>query len=601
MTTFISKYIGVTGRVATYINNPEKSTMPVSCTSYKYDPTESLFAPLKFIDVALRGGAGINVILDEFVNKPAQDKKFYFYIPEDHPDFKELSKEQKANWSYINSIRTQTRIIKVEDSMEGSFKQNSFSIQDSWNEFINILAEGFIPLVDLSNLRVKGTTNKVGLEASGPVSFLTIYEAILNHINKGDLLSFMQLCGQMNEVLRRGGQYKNGIVTFSLIYTHTEIIKYLNIPLAELPGSAKKGVRIDDGLKANKRVKSLIKERVNDKSLMLEKRVFLVRNKVKRTYEYIVGKTLDFFKGNNSIVYDFVRELYSNVCREILFDPKGTCLLLHENLGQINTLDELTPAFTEGMTLLVDLFKRWKSEVGNSASQYLSNEEDRQVGLGVFGLANLLKHLGITYKQHVLALEAYLNKDFYNQASPEWKLAEALVNAYQAAANIAKEAGLERAFTIAPTQSCAYRYTDLEGNTACKNIYPPLAARVRRTSYTVKELAKWYYHGEVETIQSVVESESPEFLSRLVRTWQALMNTTGMAHSISHDLYYKIDEEWLDSFIDNPNDITVYYQFYDKVNQNYLNKGTANVGTSNKELTGVCAIDNPNSCLACGE
>jgi hypothetical protein len=579
--------------------------MPVSCTSYKYDPTESLFAPLKFIDVALRGGAGINVILDEFVSKPAQNKSFYFYLPEDHPDFKELTEEQKAKCLTLNQVKEKCQsntdsTIVVNDSMEESASY-LVSIQQSWLNFIDYLAKDIVPIIDLSNLRFKGTTNKVGLEASGPVSFLSIYEVILNHINKGDLLSFMQLCGQMNEVLRRGGQYKNGIVTFSLIYAHPEIIKYLNIPLAELPGSAKKGVRIDEGLKANKRVKFLIKERVNDKSLMLEKRVFLVRNKVKKAYEYVVGKTLDFFKGTNGNVYDFVRELYSNVCREILFDPKGTCLLLHENLAQITTLDELTPAFIEGMTLLVDLFGRWKSEVGGSANQYLSNEEDRQVGLGVFGLANLLKHLGITYKQHVLALEAYLNNTAYDVTTIEWKLAEALVNAYQAAANIAKEAGLERAFTIAPTQSCAYRYTDLEGNTACKNIYPPLAARVRRTSYTVKELAKWYYHGEVETIQSVVESESPEFLSRLVRTWQALMNTTGMAHSISHDLYYKIDEEWLDSFIDNSNDITVYYQFYDKVNQNYLNKGTANVGTSDKELTGVCAIDNPNACAACGE
>ena len=79
------------------------------------------------------------------------------------------------------------------------------------------------------------------------------------------------------------------------------------------------------------------------------------------------------------------------------------------------------------------------------------------------------------------------------------------------------------------------------------------------------------------------------------------MNTTGMAHSISHDLYYKIDEEWLDKFINNPNDITVYYNFYDKVNQNYLNKGTANVGISESKPTGVCAIDNPSGCVSCGE
>ena len=281
--------------------------------------------------------------------------------------------------------------------------------------------------------------------------------------------------------------------------------------------------------------------------------------------------------------------------------PKGTCLLVHQNLGNIEKLEELTPAFEEGMNILVNLFFKWKKEIGSKANQYLSNEEDKQVGLGVIGLANLLKHLNISYKKHVLALEAYLNKDFYNQASSEWKLAEALFNAYQAAGLIAKKAGLERAFTIAPTQSCAYRHKDLEGNTTTKNIYPPLDKRVRRTSHTVGELAKWYYHGEVEIIQDIVDKEGARFLTRLVKVWQQLMNSTGMAHSISHDIYYQVTEEDIDYFLEEDNIITIYYQLYDKVNQSFLNKGAAVTATSKENNTEFCAIDNPVGCLSCSE
>ena len=80
------------------------------------------------------------------------------------------------------------------------------------------------------------------------------------------------------------------------------------------------------------------------------------------------------------------RSIYANVCLEIFLRPRGTCLLEHINLGAC-AIDEIADAFKAGMLELVDLHSR--TGVGESG-WYLSPKEDRQVGLGMLGLANLL-------------------------------------------------------------------------------------------------------------------------------------------------------------------------------------------------------------------
>ena len=445
----ISNYVGLTGRVLSYLNTNDTTLFPVSCTGTKYKDREHLFDLIKYIDIALRGGAGIAVNLDDFIQQPVNSYNFYFYLPETHPDYAQLTNEQltrvltldEVNKRYLTNYDT----ILVNDSMEEN-DGHLTSIQDSWFKFIELLNSGLIPIIDLSKLRPSGTSNSKGLTASGAVSFLTIYEAIINHLNKGDLISLMKLCGQMNEVLRRGGIYKNGIVTFNLNYKHRDIVKYLNVPLAEIPGSGKKAIRIDDGILTNKRLMKLIEVRVNDKSLMLMKVVYQITDRLGNiTYEK--GKTLEYVRKKYENLICDIEELYAQVCVEILFKPNATCLLGHVNLGQIETLDQLTLAYNEVTELLIDLWKRWKNEVGGRGSQYLDASQDRQIGVGVFGLANLLAKFGITYKQHVEALTAYLTGEYYPRGTVEYKLAVALDNAYQSAAVLARKAGLERCIT----------------------------------------------------------------------------------------------------------------------------------------------------------
>ena len=85
-------------------------------------------------------------------------------------------------------------VFVVQDSMEGPD-----GIEASWRFVSHALRFGAGCAVHLSELRPKGTENGKGLVASGPVSFAKIYSTL-------------------NEVLRRGGVYKNGAVVCHLTF-----------------------------------------------------------------------------------------------------------------------------------------------------------------------------------------------------------------------------------------------------------------------------------------------------------------------------------------------------------------------------------------------
>ena len=97
----------------------------------------------------------------------------------------------------------------------------------------------------------------------------------------------------------------------------------------------------------------------------------------------------------NKIKYTETGErIYGNVCLEVYLPSRGTCLLQHVNLGAC-TLDNLQEAFVTGMSELCDLHGR--TGVGESG-EYLTPDNDRQVGLGVLGLANFLRRYNISYE-----------------------------------------------------------------------------------------------------------------------------------------------------------------------------------------------------------
>ena len=101
-------------------------------------------------------------------------------------------------------------VFVVEDSMEGSE-----GIEASWRFASHALRNGAGCAIHLSKLRPKGHENGRGLTASGPVSFAKIYSTL-------------------NEILRRGGTYKNGAIVSHLDIDHPDIIDFVRVPRSEL-------------------------------------------------------------------------------------------------------------------------------------------------------------------------------------------------------------------------------------------------------------------------------------------------------------------------------------------------------------------------------
>jgi ribonucleotide reductase alpha subunit len=94
-------------------------------------------------------------------------------------------------------------VFVVEDTMEGPN-----GIEASWRFVSHALRYGAGVAVHLSKLRARGEENDKGLVASGPVSFAKIYSTL-------------------NEILRRGGVYKNGAVVLHLDLSHPDVLEFI--------------------------------------------------------------------------------------------------------------------------------------------------------------------------------------------------------------------------------------------------------------------------------------------------------------------------------------------------------------------------------------
>jgi ribonucleotide reductase alpha subunit len=113
-------------------------------------------------------------------------------------------------------------VFVVDDSMEGPE-----GIEASWRFASHALRNGAGCAIHLSRLRPKGHDNGKGLLASGPVSFGKIYSTL-------------------NEILRRGGKYKNGAIVLHLDASHPDVDEFITTPREQLPW-VKRCVNITDG------------------------------------------------------------------------------------------------------------------------------------------------------------------------------------------------------------------------------------------------------------------------------------------------------------------------------------------------------------------
>ena len=391
-------------------------------------------------------------------------------------------------------------VFVVEDTMEGPN-----GIEASWRFVSHALRYGAGVAVHLSKLRARGEENSKGLVASGPVSFAKIYSTL-------------------NEILRRGGVYKNGAVVLHLDLSHPDVLEFITASRSELPW-VKRCVNINNHWweETTQEVKDALLDGIKKGDIWLNK------TKVDKNGNRIRG----------------------NVCLEVYLPSRGTCLLQHVNLGGCE-LDQIRGAFVQGMSELCAL--HGKTNVGESG-EYLPSETDRQVGLGLLGLANLLRRYGITYQALGQAL-SYLNDGIIPvEADGAYVLAKELQAGIQAAAEVAKFNNMDRAFAIAPTASCSYRYKDLDGYTTCPEIAPPIARQVDRDSGTFG--VQSFDYGPVEIASEVGWENYKRVTDGIVR----LLDTTGLLHGYSFNSWSDVityDEAFIEEWLDSPQ-TSLYY------------------------------------------
>jgi len=367
-------------------------------------------------------------------------------------------------------------------------------IEASWRFVSHALRYGAGVAVHLSQLDPQGFVRPSGVTASGPVSFAKIYSTL-------------------NEILRRGGIYKNGAVVCHLDLEHSDALHFIRTQRAELPW-VKRCINItpESWEACDFKEELLYGIRSGD--------IWLAKKKYDKNGERI----------------------YANVCLEVFLKSRGTCLLEHVNLASC-TVNDIPSAFVSGMQELCSLHS--KTGVGETG-EYLDPSVDRQVGLGMLGLANLLEYYGISYELFGDALERV------NAGKPEGRAQDALASAIrdgvEAAAAVAKNHNMVRAFAIAPTASCSYRSKSIEGHTACPEIAPPIARSVDRDSGTFG--VQTYEYGDVEIASDVGWAAYKKVADQIM----IMLEKTGLLHGYSFNSWSDIVtydnafiEEWLES------------------------------------------------------
>ena len=394
-------------------------------------------------------------------------------------------------------------VFSVEDSFE-----DKDGLDDSFRFVSHALRYGAGCAIHLSKLRPRGSDNGKGLVASGPCAFAPVYSAL-------------------NSAIRRGGLYKNGAITLTIDANHADIREFCELSRSQLPWA--------------KRCINLCEEWWHDLAPDVQELICAG----------IAAGDLWLAKPR----WDKEGErIFSNVCLEIFIRSRATCLLSHVNLGACE-VDDLADAFTQGMTELCQLHGRTGVEDGG---EYLPPSIDRQVGLGVLGFANFLSLHNVTYAQFADAIELHQGFTHEMMVTPEaLKLVKSLQSAIDQAAEIAKQYRMDRAFCIAPTASCSYRYTDREGFTTTPEIAPPIDRLVDRDSATFG--VTQVYYGNVEIAEEVTWNTWNRVADGIVRMFQS----TDLFHGYSYNTWSDVPEvkytpEFVETWLASPQ-TSMYY------------------------------------------
>jgi hypothetical protein len=478
--------------------------------------------------------------------------------------------------------------MTIEDTVDGTD-----GISDAFLFTSAGLRGGSGVALDVSKLRPAGAPVGGTGTSSGPVSFLKIFSTL-------------------NEVYRRGGEYRNGAVVAYLDIAHPDAEEFLNANRNDIPWLKRalyvSDVEGDPSYLLTHPLYELVVSKVSDGSIWL----------AKKRWQNIDGY------GNSPVPVDsndvWVNRINSQVCTEVLLPSRGTCCLIPINYGQIRRTQDILTAYRQAARVVHIVHEN--SGVGKSDGS-LKPKDDRQVGIGAIGLANFICNNGWTYADFTVALRLANDGHTASEIMAElehlshgkrMRLAKsvlAMKHGHLLAAEFLRKRGYVRAFAVAPTAQVSYKHTDYLGYTTAPEISPPLChqetKRTVRTS-TMMGSDTYQYPLAVETAHDV----GGELYFQLACEWQRMMDATGMAHAISFNLHSDVDvAEFLPRWLKSPL-ISTYYRLATEQVANDKDNIAAIVGGEAQALieqpeegefefgfTFANPSDDPNYCAAC--
>ena len=135
------------------------------------------------------------------------------------------------------------------------------------------------------------------------------------------------------------------------------------------------------------------------------------------------------------------------------------------------------------------------------------------------------------------------------------KIVKALAQGIASSAAIARMANMDRAFAIAPTASCSYRYKDRAGYTTAPELAPPIGRNVDRDSSTFG--VESFDNGNVETSESVGWDDYKKVVDGVME----MLMQTGLCHGYSFNSWSDVvtyDEEFIQRWLRSPQ-TSLYY------------------------------------------
>ena len=199
------------------------------------------------------------------------------------------------------------------------------------------------------------------------------------------------------------------------------------------------------------------------------------------------------------------------------------------------------------------------------------------------------------------------------QATPQAiTVVKAIQDGLNCASQIARDYKMDRAFAIAPTASCSYRYTDRAGYTTTPELAPPIGRTVDRDSSTFG--VETFDYGNVQTAEEV----GWDAYFRVVNGIMARVHATGLSHGYSFNTWSDVVQytpEFIQEWLDSPQ-TSMYYSL--QVMQNTQAKDDAMAALDGqfdalfdfsdiddnqltKFLTSTSVLTDPQACVGCAE